>query len=127
MSLLCLYICVCSSLVIASSIPCDDGELVDTKFKQQRSIYCQKSFDGITYVPHGKYLILDEFGNVMVNGNFDRGKADGYWVKYYKSGTKAEEGQYKEDKKVGKWKFYDENGNLINENIFDKLSRPTDR
>ena len=43
------------------------------------------------------------------------GKKNGKWIYYHQSGKKESEGKYKNDEKVKVWKYYDNNGNLINE------------
>lgn len=91
--------------------------------------------DYIENYPNGK---LKMEGKLNVNGN-----RDGLWISYYENGTKWSEsyyddgsreghslsffpsgqtryiGEYKNDKKIGVWKFYDEDGELFKEETFE--------
>lgn len=59
-------------------------------------------------------------GRVQSHGFFKDGKRTGAAQVFYSNGNKYEEGFYKEGKHVGHWKFYDEQGTLINEVDFDE-------
>jgi len=91
--------------------------------------------DYIENYPSGK---LKMEGKLNANGN-----RDGLWISYYENGTKWSEsyyddgskeghslsffpsgqtryiGEYKNDKKIGVWKFYDEDGELFKEETFE--------
>ena len=54
-------------------------------------------------------------GRVQSHGFFKDGKRTGAAQVFYSNGNKYEEGFYKEGKHVGHWKFYDEQGTIINE------------
>jgi hypothetical protein len=83
--------------------------------------YVLKS-DGVT--KHGEYKTTSytpPFRNV-IKGNYINGKREGLWTeKYDQSGSQIRmQGNYQNDKKIGNWKYYDSNGNLIQEFDFDK-------
>ncbi len=86
------------------------------------------------------YQELYETGAIKIEGNYDaEDQRQGLWVSYYENGIKWSEsfyshgiksghsvtffpngkvryiGEYKEDKQIGNWRFYDEEGNLVTE------------
>lgn len=86
------------------------------------------------------YQEFYETGELKIEGNFDEEEnRHGLWVSYYETGLKWSEsyyvhgvknghsvtffpngkiryvGEYKEDEKVGRWTFYDEEGNVVQE------------
>ena len=81
--------------------------------------------------PHGIHRLYDENGHVKSSKVFDNGDLlgegivkknglkDGNWVLYYKSGNKLAEGEFKNGKKIGYWKYYFENGLLESEGDYD--------
>ena len=82
--------------------------------------YVLKS-DGVT--KHGEYKTTSytpPFRNI-ITGNYINGKREGLWTeKYDQSGSQIRmQGNYQNDKKIGKWKYYDSKGNLIQEFDFD--------
>ncbi len=54
------------------------------------------------------------------NRTDDKGRRQGPWVGYYSNGQKRYEGQFKNDKCTGEFRYYDVQGNLKAVNIFDK-------
>lgn len=93
----------------------------------------------------GIYEEFHENGQLKIEGlNNMYGNREGLWVAYYEDGTKWSEnfytdgiksghsvtffpngnvryvGEYKNDERVGTWKFYDLEGNLTNEENFSK-------
>ncbi|MEO9532377.1 MAG: hypothetical protein ABJG68_08400 [Crocinitomicaceae bacterium] len=83
-------------------------------------------------------------GKLKIEGKTNaKGNRDGLWISYYEDGTKWSEsyyddgnkeghslaffpngqiryvGEYKNDKKIGVWKFYAEDGELITEETFE--------
>ena len=76
-----------------------------------------KPGDSSPSTPHeSKYVSWYANGNVKeevgTNANEDW---HGKYVSYYENGKKREEGEYYNGKKHGKWKKWDEHGNLIEE------------
>lgn len=82
-------------------------------------------------------------GNIRMEGKLDEnGERDGLWTSFYDDGSKWSEnyysnglkdghsitffpngqiryiGEYLNDEKVGTWTFYDEEGNVVNEETF---------
>lgn len=93
----------------------------------------------------GKYEEFHPNGQLKIEGlNNMYGNREGLWVAYYEDGTKWSEtyysngiksghsvtffpsgtiryvGEYKNDERVGTWKFYDETGKLTSEEKFQK-------
>jgi antitoxin component YwqK of YwqJK toxin-antitoxin module len=67
-----------------------------------------------------KYKTLtkyNEAGFVILIANYDHGVVTGKFQEFYSNGKLMEEGIYDKMKKVGEWKYYNEEGELIkNEN-----------
>jgi antitoxin component YwqK of YwqJK toxin-antitoxin module len=57
-------------------------------------------------------------------GTFVKGKSDGKRITYFESGKVRYEGFYKEDLRVGKWRFFDENGRLLKELDYSAPVKP---
>ena len=55
-----------------------------------------------------------------VNRTDSKGRRQGIWMDFYPNGAKRYEGQFKNDKCKGTFKYYDELGNLKATNEFDK-------
>lgn len=91
-------------------------------------------------VSPGDYVEYHENGNVKIKGQYDQGnERTGLWISYYDNGIKWSEsyyikgkkdghsftfypngkiryrGEYDMDQKTGKWTYYDESGNVTNE------------
>lgn len=62
------------------------------------------------FYPNGKYLGLNVFFEGEKNGKIE---------KYYENGQLEFEGQYKNDRKIGEWKWFDESGNIIDVQTYD--------
>lgn len=54
------------------------------------------------------------------NQTDSKGRKQGPWTAFYANGQKRYEGQFKNDKCYGEFKYYDEQGNLKATNTFDK-------
>lgn len=61
---------------------------------------------------HGKWTYYYENGFLWSEGMFYYGKRDGYSLLFYKNGKKRVSGQYENDRAVGEWYFYTEDGLL---------------
>lgn len=90
-----------------------------------------KPFTGVLYVkyPNGNYETWQEFeeglgqgtwinyyenGHYKEIGHYEKNRVEGPIKKYHSNGQLASEGTYKDWRIwVGKWKFYDEKGQLI--------------
>lgn len=64
----------------------------------------------------GTLVEYDELGNIIVQGNYWRGKEDGAW--FYQVGDHKEEGEFIEGMREGEWKSYYKDGSLKFEGKF---------
>lgn len=58
-------------------------------------------------------------GRIMVKMTYKDDELDGSYVSYYPNGAPKEEGMFKDGIKIGEWKTYDMEGNIISTDIFD--------
>lgn len=61
----------------------------------------------------GEWLTFYKSGKEWSRGIYKNGFREGYGVSYWENGQKSSEGNYKKDKKVGKWKFWNEQGQMV--------------
>jgi antitoxin component YwqK of YwqJK toxin-antitoxin module len=54
-------------------------------------------------------------GNLWSQAYYENGLRQGHSTVFYENGKKYYQGEYDNDKQVGKWQFYDPEGNLIKE------------
>lgn len=70
----------------------------------------------------GTYKKWHENGLLATEGNFKNGKEDGTWKYYHRENGKIRsEGNFLNGKKVGDWKSYDTNSTLSNLEIHDQI------
>lgn len=72
---------------------------------------------------HGEYSIEAYSRNtILMSGTYIKGKKDGKWTERYfrKERNLKSIGDYKNNNKIGKWTFYNTNGEIIQEYDFDK-------
>lgn len=62
---------------------------------------------------HGKWVYYSEDGRELSMTMYDHGKKHGHSIVKYPNGTINYYGEYRDDKMVGEWKTFDQNGNLI--------------
>lgn len=86
-------------------------------------------------VPEGMRRDYDKSGNIIAGyilhkgvvigkGIIDeQGKKQGPWQEFFLSGKKSAEGTYKDNIKIGQWKYYFENGNLEQIGSYDSKGR----
>lgn len=67
---------------------------------------------------HGVWEYYNEQGVKISATYYLHGKKDGFSVVYHPNGNTSYVGEYKNDEKVGVWKTYDVDGNLISEKEF---------
>ena len=60
-------------------------------------------------------------GNLWSEGFFKNGMAEGRRTTYFENGKVRYDGMYKEDQKIGKWRFYDEKGKLLAEENYPAI------
>jgi len=82
----------------------------------------------ITYTKTGKILESKKYsttGWVLSKGITDKkGKRQGPWTYYYKSGKVKSVGSYKNSRRVSEWTFYHENGKIEQTGKYDKRGKP---
>ena len=64
-------------------------------------------------IKQGEYTRNYDNGTLMVRANYKDDALDGDYVYYYSNGVVKEEGRFAEGMKVGEWKTYDIEGNVI--------------
>ncbi|TYA60437.1 toxin-antitoxin system YwqK family antitoxin [Formosa maritima] len=70
---------------------------------------------------HGFYKEYDfYYKRLIVSGNYSLGKKEGLWKEWYQSEVLKSEGYFLNDKEVGVWLFYDDEGKLLHKFDFDK-------
>ena len=67
---------------------------------------------------HGAWESFFEHGQKNSATYFVHGKKDGHSIVYYPNGATYYMGEYKNDQKIGVWKQFDEQGNLISQEDF---------
>lgn len=69
---------------------------------------------------HGDWKYWYDNGNLWSEGTFEHGDRAGNKKVYWPSGLLRYEGQYKDNREAGVWKFYNQEGRQDNEVDFDK-------
>jgi len=65
-------------------------------------------------IKHGNFQKLGYQDCLVIDGYYDFGKKDSLWTTYYWRSKQIEkQGFFKDDKRIGEWKFYSSDGNLI--------------
>lgn len=67
----------------------------------------------VIYGAEEETIPANEHGNIILIANYDNGLVTGSFQKFHENGNLMEEGEYIKMKKVGVWKYYDENGILL--------------
>lgn len=60
----------------------------------------------------GEWITFYPSGKIWSKGIYTAGLRQGYGVSYFENGEKSSEGYYKDDQMIGKWKFWDQYGNM---------------
>ncbi len=68
--------------------------------------------DGSDWVPNGRYIVLRESGNRLLEITYRDGIVHGPYVAFWLNGKVSTEGQYLEGKQEGIWHFYNEDGTI---------------
>lgn len=66
----------------------------------------------------GLWLSYYDNGIKWSESYYSNGDRDGHSITFFPNGAIRYVGEYKNDEKVGNWKFYDEEGNLVKEENF---------
>jgi antitoxin component YwqK of YwqJK toxin-antitoxin module len=67
---------------------------------------------------NGLWIAYYENGKKWSESYYVKGKKSGHSLSFYPNGNVRYVGEYLNDEKIGTWKFYDENGDLSNEETF---------
>ena len=67
----------------------------------------------------GLWISYYENGTKWSESYYDDGSREGHSLSFFPSGQTRYIGEYKNDKKIGVWKFYDEDGELFKEETFE--------
>jgi antitoxin component YwqK of YwqJK toxin-antitoxin module len=67
---------------------------------------------------NGKWIFKNEQGVELSVTMYDHGKKHGHSIVKYPNGSLYYVGEYFQDKKIGLWRVYDENGKLTEEKDF---------
>lgn len=81
-------------------------EYFDNGKKSKSTVF---PLDNLKFKTLTKY---NEDGKITLIASYKNGIVNGLFKKFYENGFLMEEGEYKTMKKVGIWKYYDEEGNL---------------
>ncbi|TNE74209.1 MAG: hypothetical protein EP333_05905 [Bacteroidetes bacterium] len=101
--------------------PTEPEELVEISNNIYREYYPGKKqvkFEGMQdddKQRHGKWSFYNEKGIEITVTYYDHGKKHGHSIVKYPNGVVYYYGEYQNDKMVGVWKTFDENGKLITE------------
>lgn len=61
--------------------------------------------------------------NIKLIENYMNGKKNGSYERYYNNNNIAIKGTYKDDTPVGIWEVYDEKGNLLKKDSYEKIDK----
>ena len=97
----------------------------------QRVVKGSQAYDekGVVYIqgektPYtGVLQNINEKGILESEAEYKDGKMNGFSKLYYPNGKLLMSGQMKENKEVGNWKYYDENGNLLGEAPYNQIPK----
>ena len=85
--------------------------------------------NGLVYLPNqeepftGKNLCKYDSGQKANEGNFKDGEKDGKWTWWYENGQKESEGNWKDGKEEGKWTEWYQNGQIKSEKNYKDWER----
>jgi len=102
----------------------DNGKLKTSgAFRKNKPVGVHREYSGKGKVTAAK--TYSSTGWVMANGIVDKkGKRQGKWEYYFKSGKLKVSGNYRNGRRVGDWKFLYENGNQEQTGTYNKRGRP---
>lgn len=93
-----------------------NGEFVDRY--ENGVIYMKGEVSG--GIREGEWITFYRSGKEWSRGIYKNGLRQGHGVSYFENGQKSSEGEYKDDKMTGVWKFWDENGNVVEKDFGKK-------
>ena len=68
---------------------------------------------------HGAWVYYSQTGLELSMTTYTNGMKEGFSVVKYPNGIRHYHGEYRNDKKVGVWKFYNKEGELVEEKNYD--------
>jgi len=66
----------------------------------------------------GKWEYFSAQGVKLSLTFYENGKKNGFSVVFYPNGAQRYVGEYQNDQKIGEWKYYDQNGKLVQSKTF---------
>ena len=95
----------------------DDEKLTIIEFKSDGEKYKKAiySLDNLKFKTVTKY---HNNGNIVLIANYDNGIVTGKFQKFYDNGNPKSLGLYNKMKKEGLWKYYNENGDFVKEELY---------
>jgi hypothetical protein len=75
-------------------------------------------YDVVNGLKHGEFIISTLDGNNSVYGFIENNKNVGVWKYFYENGNLESTGGFQDDKPMGKWTWYYQNGKLKSEGIY---------
>jgi antitoxin component YwqK of YwqJK toxin-antitoxin module len=69
---------------------------------------------------HGEWITFYQSGKEWSRGFYEAGLRQGHGVSYWENGQKSSEGEYKDDRMIGKWKFWDAQGKMVEKDFGGK-------
>lgn len=70
-------------------------------------------------IKNGVYNKYYDNGRPMVKASYKNDKLDGNYVSYYPNGVPKEEGVFKDGVKIGEWKTYDMEENIVSVDVYE--------
>ena len=68
----------------------------------------------------GKYIEYFNNGIMYTEGNLSNNLRDGKWIEYFPSRMPKSMGYYKAGEKVGEWIYYNESGDIVKTDLYEK-------
>ena len=68
----------------------------------------------------GKYIEYFNNGIMYTEGNLSNNLRDGKWIEYFPSRMPKSMGNYKAGEKVGEWIYYNESGDIVKTDLYEK-------
>lgn len=98
----------------------EKNELIEDISSLLNEIGCKKDCQNIKKLDHsdGPFRTYFENQSLKSIGSYKNNHFHGRYVGYHLNGRIKEEGDYNEGIKINKWRYYNEKGSIINEEIF---------
>ncbi len=89
-------------------------------YPERKAVKIRGAVDG-NKLREGRWVLYSERGDEMSVTSYIHGNKNGATFVKYPTGAMNYVGEYKNDKKVGLWTFYDQSGKIIQEKDFGGL------